>query len=123
MTQPTTPPTTEVELTAQTKNLGTISHLSAFVLFFGIPSPFGPLAMWLFNKDNPHVEFHAREALNFNISMAIYAIASAVLILFAVGLLLLPLVFVTWFVLTIVAAVKASNGEYYRYPITMRLVN
>ena len=114
---------TQMPLTNQTKNLGTIAHLSAFVLFLGIPSLFGPLAMWLFNRDNPHVEFHAREALNFNLSMAIYGIASAVLILFAVGLLLLPIVFVGWFVLTIVASVKASNGEYYRYPFTNRIVN
>ena len=114
---------TEVPLTAQTKNLGTIAHLSAFVLFLGIPSLFGPLAMWLFNRDNPHVEYHAREALNFNLSMAIYGVASAVLILLAVGLLLLPIVFVGWFVLTIVASVKASNGEYYRYPFTIRFVS
>jgi len=40
-------------------------------MFFGIPSLFGPLAVWLFNRDNDHVEYHVSEALNFNISMTL----------------------------------------------------
>jgi uncharacterized Tic20 family protein len=54
-------------ISTQTKNLGVLAHLSAFVMLLGIPSLFGPLAMWLFNRDNEHVEFHVREALNSNI--------------------------------------------------------
>ena len=114
--------TTTVEITQDTKTLGVLSHLSGFVVFLGIPSLFGPLVVWLFNRHNPHVEFHAREALNFNISIAIYGIVSAVLILAVVGVIMLPAVLIGWFVLTIVAAVKASDGEYYQYPWTMRLV-
>ena len=110
------------EITARTRNLGVLSHLSAFVMAFGIPSVFGPLAMWLFNRDDPHVEFHAREALNFNISMTIYAAVSAVLVLVIVGIVLLPLVILTWFVLTIMATVKASNAEHYQYPLTIQFI-
>ena len=116
-------PVEVVEITNQDKNLGTLSHLAGFVMFFGIPSLFGPLAVWLFNRDNDHVEYHAREALNFNISMTLYAVASALLILVIVGIVLLPIVLIAWFVLSIVAAVRASNGEYYEYPFTIRFVS
>lgn len=121
--EPQTNPTRTVEITSQTKNMGVVAHLSSFVLFFGIPSLVGPLAIWLFNRDNPHVEYHAREALNFNLSMTIYGIASAVAVLVLVGIVLLPLVILAWLILTVVAAVKASNGEYYEYPFTIRFVS
>ena len=44
-----------IEITNQQKNLGTLSHLSGFVMFLGIPSLFGPLAVWLFNREDDHV--------------------------------------------------------------------
>lgn len=100
-----------------------ISHLSAFVMFVGIPSIVGPLVTWAIKKEDPYVDYHGKEAMNFNISFFIYAAVSAVLILVAVGLLLLPVVALVWFVLVIVGAVKASNGEYYRYPLTIRFIN
>ena len=105
------------------RNLSTLSHLSAFVVFVGVPPVVGPLVMWLLHRDDPRVGPHAREALNFNISFLIYSVAAAISILLLVGLLLLPVVAITWFVLTIKAAVKASAGEEYRYPFTLRLVN
>ncbi|MCJ7780227.1 MAG: DUF4870 domain-containing protein, partial [Acidimicrobiia bacterium] len=74
-------------------------------------------------RDIPYVDQQGKEALNFNISFLIYGIASAFLIIFLVGLLVLPIVLVTWFVLVIVAAVKAAAGEDYRYPLTLRLIN
>jgi uncharacterized Tic20 family protein len=92
-------------------------------MFLGIPAVVGPLVFWLMKRNDPYIEFHAKEALNFNISFFLYAIVSGFLILLLVGLLLLPMVLVTWFVLVIVAAVKTSAGEYYRYPMTMRLVS
>ena len=108
------------------RNWGVASHLSSFVVFLGVPLPvLGPLVVWLMKKDDGD-EFaarHATEALNFNISMTIYALASAILIIALVGVLLLPAVAIAWFVLTIVAAVRASNGEPYRYPMSMRFVD
>jgi uncharacterized Tic20 family protein len=91
-------------------------------MFFGIPSLVGPLVMWLLRRDDPWTEYHAKEALNFNLSFLIYAIAAAVSILLLVGLLLLPVVVIAWFVLVIQAAMRTSAGEYYRYPMTIRFV-
>ena len=83
----------------------------------------GPLIIWLIKRgDDPFVELHSREALNFQISVLIYAIIAFILIFALIGLLLIPFVILFAFVFAIVAAVKAANGEEYRYPLTIRLV-
>ena len=110
------------EVTAEAKRWAAMSHLSAFAMFLGIPTLVGPFITWLWKRDIEYVDEQGKEALNFNISFLIYGIASALLILLLVGLVLLPVVFVTWFVLVIVASVKASAGEDYRYPLTMRFI-
>ena len=110
-------------VTGDEKNWAVLSHLSAFVMFLGIPALVGPLLVWLLKRDLPYVDEQGKEALNFNISFMIYGIVSAFLVIFLIGLLLLPIVFVTWFVLVIVGAVKAGAGQHYRYPLTLRLVN
>lgn len=118
-----TPATSPTQVTSDARNWATLSHLSAFVMFLGIPALVGPLVMWLLRRDDGYAEYHAKEALNFNISFMIYGLVSAVLIILLIGLLLLPAVLITWFVLVIRAAMKASAGEPYRYPLTMRLVS
>ena len=119
---------TEIQPTAAAvstdqRNLATLSHLSGFVLFFGIPSVIGPLVAWLLKRDDAYVGPHAREALNFNLSFMLYGFLAAVSILVLVGIVLLPAVLITWFVLTIAAAIKAANGEHVEYPLTIRFVN
>ena len=111
------------EVSSNSRNLAMVSHLSAFVAFFGIPSLVGPLVLWLLNRDDPFVEGQAKEALNFNISFLLYGVVAAISIVLLVGLLALPAVLITWFVLVIVASVKAANGEDYRYPVTIRFVS
>ena len=113
---------TQPHVTSEARNAAMLSHLSAFVMFVGIPALVGPLAMWLLRRDDPYVSQHAKEALNFNISFMIWAFVAALSILLLIGLLLLPAVLITWFVLVIRGAVKASVGESYRYPMTLRLV-
>lgn len=111
------------QVSTESRNWATMTHLSGFVGLFGIPSLFGPLTVWLLKKDDPFVVGEAIEALNFNISFLLYAIAAGISIVALVGLILLPMVLITWFVLTIVAAVRTSDGETYRYPFTIRFVN
>jgi len=104
-----------------------IAHLSALAgLLVGGLIFLGPLIVYLVKKDeHPFIADQSREALNFNISVTIYLLASAILILLVVGILLLPAVAIAWLVLTIIAAVRANNGEAYRYPsfMTIRLVS
>jgi len=123
MTTRGTGTTSTCEVSPQSRNLATLSHLSAFITFVGIPSLIGPLIMWLVHRDDPFVEEQARDALNFNISFLIYGVAAAFSVVLVVGLIALPVVLVTWFVLVIVAAMKASRGEDYLYPFTIRFVS
>ena len=111
------------QITSDTRNWATLSHLSAFGLFLGVPPALGPLVMWLLRRDDPYAEYHAKEALNFNISFMIYTAVAAVAIVLLIGIVLLPVVVVSWFVLAIKGALRASAGEYYRYPMTMRFVS
>lgn len=111
-------------IAAHSRNWAMAGHLSSYVVFLGIPIPvIGPLIVWLLKRDDDaYVEDHAREALNFNISIMLYTFVSAVLVLAVVGIVLVPVVLIAWFVLTIVAGVKAAGGEIYRYPLTIRFV-
>ena len=110
---------------AEERNWALFAHLSAFagcLIPFG--SILGPLIIWLVKKDQmPFVNDQGREALNFQITMAIAMVVSAVLILILIGLVLIWAVVVFDVVFIIIAAVKASNGEHYRYPISLRLIN
>jgi uncharacterized Tic20 family protein len=105
------------------------AHLSALLsVFVGVPFA-GPLVILLVKKDDPFVRAHAAEALNFNLSVTLYAAALVVvgllLLIVAFELLvvlaLVPLV-LAWFVLTCIAASKAADGELYRYPLTIHFV-
>lgn len=89
----------------------------------------GPLVIWLMKKDTmPFVADQAKEALNFNISVAIIFFVLFVLTLLTLGIGILltgPLMILVglgWLVFTIIASIKANQGERYRYPFTLRLV-
>lgn len=104
---------------------GMFCHLSALAGFLGIPfgSILGPLIIWLIKRnDYSFVDEQGKESLNFQISMTIYGIVSALLILVVVGIFLLIALVVFELVMIIIASVKASNGEYFRYPLTIRII-
>lgn len=98
-----------------------LSALSGFIIPFG--SLIGPLLVWQIKKNQyPIVDDQGKEALNFQITVTLAAIVSAVLMLVVVGFLLLIAVAIASLVFTIVAAIKANNGETYRYPFSLRLI-
>jgi uncharacterized Tic20 family protein len=99
------------------------AHASALAIFAGIPPVIGPLVIWLIKKEqSPTIDAHGKEAVNFNLSFLLYGIVASLLILVLIGLLILPIVFVTWFVLVIIGTLRASSGELYRYPMTIRFI-
>ena len=82
-----------------------------------------PLIVYLVKKqDAPATAEQAKEALNFHISVYIYAFVSVLLCTVLIGFLLFPVVIIGSMVCAILAAVKASHGEPYRYPLTVRLI-
>ena len=79
--------------------------------------------LWLAWRERSHfVGEQAKEALNFNLSVLSAYLASIVLMYLYVGFLLCLALFVGWIALTIVAAIRASEGIHYRYPVSLRLV-
>ncbi len=98
-----------------------ITALAGFVFPFG--NIIGPLIIWLIKKDQiPSVDAHGKEAVNFQISMTIYYIVSLIMVFVVIGFFLLFAVMLANLILIILATVKASNGEFYRYPATIRLI-
>jgi uncharacterized protein len=134
--EPLTPPPPIVGApNAEEKQWALFAHLSALLgafvtgLWFGWGCFLGPLIIWLLKKDTmPFVNDQAKEALNFNITLAIIGLILLVLVImtFGVGILIAwpigMLVGIAWLVFTIIAAIKASEGVAYRYPISLRLI-
>ncbi|MFS0781559.1 DUF4870 domain-containing protein [Bacillus sp. 1P06AnD] len=91
-----------------------VSFFTAFI---------GPLLIWLLQKDkSSFIDYHGREYLNFLISYTVYSIVASILMIVLIGFILLPIVGLAAFILTIIGAVKAYNGEEYRFPLIFRLL-
>lgn len=101
-------------------------HLSALAGFV-VPAfghVLGPLIVWLIKRgESPEIDAHGKEALNFQISMLIYNLVAGVLCLLLIGFALLAVLHILNVVFVILAAIKASEGQMYRYPLTIRLIN
>ena len=108
----------------------------------GAAGAIAALAVWMLVRDkSPFASEHAKEALNFNLSMLLYAIAAVAIGVVLVGATVLTLglgllvtapaglllvlayaaIAVTWLVCSLIAAFKAYDGQAYRYPLTLRL--
>jgi uncharacterized protein len=105
------------------KTWGMLAHISALIAgIFGFPF-IGPLIVMLTKgKESKWVEGHSKEALNFSITATVAIWVSAVLMFCMIGFILLPVVGLGALVLTVIAGLKANNGEMYRYPVSVRLV-
>ena len=128
MSDPSDPSATGAPGTAPTENertWGMLAHLSALagVVVWLLGCVLGPLAVYLSRRDQSEfVAEHAREALNFNITVALAAVVCIALMVVFVGFILGTALFIAWLVLTLIAAIRASEGERYRYPLSLRLV-
>ena len=131
--QPTTPPPAGApgmqpeaadQVSKDTRNLGMLCHilaLAGYVVPFG--NIIGPLVVWLMKKDSdPFVDEQGKEAINFQITITLAIIVCAILFFLIIPLLLIPVIGIFDLIMIILAAVKASSGEHYRYPLTLRLI-
>jgi uncharacterized Tic20 family protein len=99
-----------------------LSTLAGFVIPFG--NIIGPLVTWIIKKDEfPLVDDQGKEAINFQISMTIYIIASIILIFLLVGIPLLIALGLFDLIVTVIAAIKANEGIKFRYPLCIRFIN
>lgn len=112
----TNPYASNEPMSPQTEKAWAIAaHLLAIPFEF-----FAPLIGYLvFNGKGPFISHHVRESLNFGITMLILVVILAISI---VGWLLLWLPPIIWTIFRIIAALKTAQGEFYRYPLTLRLL-
>jgi len=102
-------------------------HASGFAGLFPVPlmNLLAPFVLWLIKRpESNYLDEVGKEVVNFQISIAIYAVILAVVSFITCGfgvILFLPLV-LGWLIVMILAVVKTSNGEHYRYPATIRLI-
>ncbi len=106
------------------KTLAMMCHLSTLL---GVIIPFGniiaPLVIWSLKKnESALVDTQGKESINFQITMTLAMVAASLLMFVLIGFLLVPLVIVFNVVMIIIASVKVSNGEDFRYPLSLRLI-
>lgn len=101
-------------------------HASAFI---GLLVPFGnllaPLVLWMMKKpESVYLDAVGKEVINFQLTMLIYSLVVVVLSVVTCGfgaVLGIPLL-IGWVILMVLAIIKTSNGESFRYPATLRLI-
>lgn len=118
------PPVSAALPSPEARQWAMFAHLSAligFIIPFG--SLIGPLVIWQIKKGEfPFVDDQGKEALNFQITVAIAVVVCIILMFVLIGMLLLPLVGLAALVFTIIGGIKANSGETYRYPFALRLI-
>jgi len=99
-------------------NLAMLAHLLG--TFTGL---FGALIIWLVKKDTPgFTNEQAKEALNFQITITLGLAIGWALVFLLIGIFIVPALFISSFIFSIIGAVAASKGQPYRYPFALRLV-
>lgn len=102
-----------------------LCHASALLgMLFHFPGQLlGPFIVWLLKRGSaPEIDAHGKESLNFQLSMLIYNGVALVLCLVLIGIPILVGLWLVNIALVIVASIKASDGELYRYPLTIRFL-
>lgn len=131
---PTPPPSGPIP-SADERQWAMFAHLSALAggalssAFGGIGVFVGPLVIWLLKRETmPFVDDQGKEALNFNLTLAIIAFVLFLLSVLTLGLgfiVTIPIFVILgigWLALTIVAAIRSQEGKAYRYPLTWRII-
>ena len=111
--------------TPEEKQMGMFIHLSRLLDAFVFPvGVIVTILLWQTQKDQmPALDAHGKMAANWMISSFIYMAVSVPLIfLFFLGLLTMTIVWVLMIIFPIIAAVKANNGEYWEYPLTIKFL-
>ena len=122
-----TPPggVTAPAVTSNVRTWNILCHASALLgVFLHFPGHLlGPFIVWVAKRDDsPEIDAHGKESLNFQISMLIYNAIAAVFCLVLIGFFFLAVLWVLNAVFVIVASIQASDGKFYRYPMTIRFI-
>ncbi len=98
--------------------LAILSHVLTLVAWI-----FAPLVIYLVKKDeSPFVREHAKESLNFQLTLILAYIVAGLLVLLLIGIFLMFVIAFVQVVLVIIATVRAADNQLYRYPFTIRFI-
>ena len=101
-----------------------LAHLLSIVAAYIALGFLAPLiVLLLFGPRSAYVRAHAVESLNFNLTWLLYAIIGVALAFLLIGIPILIALGIAYLVLVIIASVRANNGEFFRYPLTIRFVS
>jgi uncharacterized protein len=101
------------------------AHLSTLLSFIFpiIGTVIGPILIWQIQKDkSDFVSYHGKTSLNFQITMLIISGICVLLCFVLIGFFFLWILGIVWVILIIIASIKAHNGEYYKYPFSLKIV-
>lgn len=94
-------------------------HLSQFLSFLGIGIVV-PIVLWLIKKDESTlIDNHGKVVINWILSMIIYGVCAGILCFIMIGIPLLIAIGVCNFIFIILGSIKASNGELWKYPLSI----
>ncbi len=105
-------------LTSDETTWSMLSHLGGILLGFLAPL----IVMLTKGNESPYTRYHAVEALNFQITLAIGYVAASVLSALLIGLFIFPVLMIVNLLFCIMAGLAANKGETYKYPFALRLV-
>ncbi|MEM1406945.1 MAG: DUF4870 domain-containing protein [Bacteroidota bacterium] len=106
------------------KQWALIAHLGTLA---GYIIPFGniivPLVVYVSKKDeSEYIREHARESLNFQITLTLLVIVAVITIVLMVGILFLIVLPIVNLIFIILAALAIDKGEFYRYPLAIKFI-
>ena len=116
----------ETTTSSNTRTWCVLCHAAALsgIFFHVLGHIFGPLIIWLVKRaDSPEIDAHGKESLNFQLSMLIYNVIAGILCIILIGIPILIVLYLLNIAFVIVASIKASEGQLYRYPLTIRFLN
>lgn len=115
----TTPPPMDAAFSSEEKLLALLCHLIP-LLGAGF---IGPLVIWLIKKDqSAYIDHHAKEALNFQLTLLIAILVCFLLTFVVIGVILAPVVGIIALIWSIMACIAANDGKWYRYPVSIRFI-
>jgi uncharacterized Tic20 family protein len=120
------PPVSSSPSSANVRTWTVLCHASALlgVFFHFMGHLLGPLIVWLAKRhESAEIDAHGKEALNFQLSMLIYDAVAVLLCFVLIGIPILIGLWILNIVLVIIASMKASEGQLYRYPLTIRFLH
>ena len=109
---------------SEDRNWSVAAHLGSFVTAWFALGLVAPLVVLLLKgPSSAFVRRHAVESLNFQINALVYSVVFGLLMFVLIGFVLLPLYAIFYVICVVMATIRASNGEDFRYPFTIRVIS